>query len=82
MRIEAFRKYPSFQQRRIASTQGKLILSKDTPNHAIRVYQVDDFFVEAWENLNNQMLDSLIAYKSTQLLEKYTDQINIDDLYL
>lgn len=82
MRIEAFRKYPRFQQRQIASTHGKLILSKDTPNHAIRVYQVDDFFVEAWENLNNQMLDSLLAYKSSQLLEKYADQINIDDLYL
>ena len=80
MSINEFKNYPRFQQQQIAGTQGKVILSKDTLNHAIRVYQLGDFFVEVWENQNNQMLDSIIAYKSGELLERFTDQINIDDL--
>lgn len=81
MSVDEFRKYPKWQQWQIAGHQGKLILSKRTPNHQIKVFQMDNFFVEAWQNLNNQMLDSLVTYQSGKLLEKYADEINIDDLY-
>ena len=65
----------------MANRQGRVILSKNTPNHEIMVYQLEDFFVETWQNLNNQMLDSLVTYQTTQLLEKHAEAINIDDLY-
>ncbi len=81
MSIDEFKRYPHFQQWYIAKDLGKLIFSKTTPNHQINIYHVFDFFVESWENLNTQMLDSLITYQNTQLLEKYADEIDLDDLY-
>ena len=81
MSIDEFKRYPHFQQWYFAQAQGKLTLTKSTPTPQISIYQVSDFFVESWENLNTQMLDSLITYQNTQLLEKYTDEINLDDLY-
>ena len=81
MLADQFRRYPTLQQWQIARNHGRVILSQNTPNHEIIVYQLKDFFVETWQNLNNQMLDSLVTYKTTQLLEKHAEAINIDDLY-
>jgi len=81
MSVDEFRKYSKLQQWQIARSKGNIILSKNTSNHEIQIYQLDNFFVEIWQNVHNQLLDSLVVYQSTLLLEKFADEINIDDLY-
>ena len=81
MSVDEFKKYSKLQQWQIARSQGNIILYKNTSNHEIQIYQLDNFFVEIWQNVHNQLLDSLVVYQSTLLLEKFADEINIDDLY-
>lgn len=77
-----FKLYSKMQQWQIAKRDGDVFFKRKTPNHAIMIYRLDgNIFVEAWVNVNNEMLDCLEAYQSSNLLEKYTDQINLDDLY-
>lgn len=81
MQIDEFRKFNRLQQWHIAKELGSIFFHKTNPNHHIRIFQMDGYFVEIWENLNNQMLDSLEVYQSSRLLEKYASQIDLNDLY-
>lgn len=81
MLLNDFKSYPKMQQWQIAKRDGDIFFRRKTPNHSIIIYRLDNIFVEAWVNMNNEMLDCLEAYKSSSLLEKYADQIDLDDLY-
>lgn len=76
----AFNHLPLAGQLRYIQENGQLLFSKETENHRISLLNLHDFFVEIWFNLNMEMVDSLISYKNTALLEKFVDQVNIDAL--
>ena len=80
MSIDDFNKLSKPEQYQQVATKGNLLLKKDTLNHKISVYSLHGFFVECWKNKTNQFIDSLLAFSNIKLLEKYSDQVNIDDL--
>ncbi len=59
---------------------GRVLFSKETLNHKISLLQINDFFVEIWYNLHMGIVDSMVSYKNTDLLEKFTDSVDLDDL--
>ncbi|MFP4094263.1 MAG: hypothetical protein ACLFUB_07235 [Cyclobacteriaceae bacterium] len=81
MTLEQFNRLPFFQRHSLALNNGEVILKQENPNHTIRVYCIENFFVEIWKNKLSHMPDSLLAFRSTELLDKYAGQINLNDLY-
>jgi hypothetical protein len=80
MTLEQFNRLSFFQKHSHVLNNGEVILEKDNINHHITIFCIDRFFVELWKNKLSEIPDSLLAFRRSDLLRRYADEIRLDDL--
>jgi hypothetical protein len=81
MTPEKFKNLTSLQQMELLFDQGRELLSRIFIFYNIRLYALDDFFVEVWYRQTTNKIDKIVVLKMEDVINIYEGQISLSDLY-
>ncbi|OLY90811.1 hypothetical protein SAMN05444008_12344 [Cnuella takakiae] len=80
MTRETFNQLPRNEQRLLLLTQGCFLEERQTSRHDVMLYQINQFYAEAYFVKNTNKLSFFKSFSGTEGLEPYLAQIDITDL--
>jgi hypothetical protein len=81
MNPEKFKKLKSLQQMELLFDQGRELMTRIFIFYNIRLFALDDFFVEVWYRQTTNKIDRIVVLKTEDVLDIYEGQISINDMY-
>jgi len=81
MSPEQFRKLKSVQQMEMLFDQGIELMSRVFIFYNIKLYSMNEFFVEVWYMQTTNRIDRIIVLTMDEVLEIYESKIRLDDLF-
>lgn len=80
MTREAFNQLPKAEQRYQLLTQGTFLDERQTSRHDVMLYELHQFYAEAYFVQNTNKLSFFRSFTGTEGLEPYLQQMDITDM--
>jgi hypothetical protein len=77
MVLHDFKELPPREKADITNQHGTYLMYRDLYGLKIKLYSIDDFFVEVWYHPELCYIQKIGAFKSMDRLEPYLDQIEL-----
>ncbi len=78
---ENFKKLPLEEQVTTLLGQGQELLERIYIYYVVKLYFLEDFYVEIWYQQTTNRIDKVIVVQLDDVIHLYESQINISDLY-
>lgn len=78
---ENFKKLPVEEQVTTLLGQGQELLERIYIYYVVKLYFLEDFYVEIWYQQTTNRIDKVIVVQLDDVIHLYESQINISDLY-
>jgi hypothetical protein len=78
---QKFESWSLIEQAEYTLKFGVFITHRVDKKHLIKLYAVDDFFVELWYRHFNNHIFRIRSFDCDQIFHRYGDNINIQDIF-
>jgi len=80
MRLSDFILLSEIEKKRTVFYEGTPIAKRDCRQYKVFLFQMEDYYVEAFCNLQNKAIEEYRVFGDTQMLQPYLQGILLDDL--
>lgn len=80
MRLSEFILLSENEKKSAVLHQGVLVAKKNTPDSMVFLFQLADYYVEAYCNPANKAIEEYWMFASIEVLKPYWEDISLDDL--
>ncbi len=80
MTLYEFHLLEEMQQVDLLYEEGIYLGKRKKKNQSVVLYQIGDFYVEVYYNKYRYLIDEVRYFHSTDLLQPYLEQIDVDEL--
>jgi hypothetical protein len=81
MTSDQYKHLTSLQQMELLFERGKELMSRIFVFYNIRLYALNDFFVEVWYKQTTNKIDRIVVIGIDTVIDLYENQIKLNDLF-
>ena len=81
MTLDEFTRLNETKQAEVLLAQGAFVAERMYKNFTIFLYQVNNFYVEVYHNVNFNVMQGMRCFQDDEALQPYLEEIDISCLY-